>query len=72
MNKEKVIKIIHTCLSLVPSIFGASVCYTLLTISKSTVLTPYEMVATVSFGTIVLLLSMIVSCELAPSSSQRK
>ena len=72
MEKETVIKIIHTCLSLVPSVFGASVCYVLLNISKSVVLTPYEMVATMSFGIIVLLLSMIVSCELAPFTGQRK
>lgn len=72
MKKETVLKFVHTCLSLVPTVFGASVCYVLLNISKSVVLTPYEQVATISFGAIVLLLSMIVSCDLAPSVDSRK
>lgn len=69
---KKVVKIVHTCLSLVPTVFGASVCYALLNVSKSVVLTPYELVATIGFGTIVLLLSMIVSCNLFPSVDSRK
>ena len=64
---KKVVKIVQTCLSLVPLVFGASVCYVLLNTSKYVVLTPYEQVATIGFGTVILLLSMIVSCELGPS-----
>ena len=69
---KKVVKIVHTCLSLIPTVFGASVCYAMLNASKYDVLTPYEQLAIICFGTVILLLSMIVTCELGPSTDSRK